>query len=140
MTFFLVNNKAGDLFFGDQQKHNSPMCDLHCGRLRTESENDKDLVRLHNQIDEYFVGLFGMDFFPHGRLICGTGYQFVLRAINLYYGRATCTTDEQSLLCATSIVGTPVLRAKTINIWYDRIIKLMNILSGRPEWIFLAHG
>ena len=44
--------------------------------------------------------------------------------------------DLQFLLGATSIVGTPVLRTKTINIWYDCIIKLMNILSGRPEWIF----
>ena len=76
--------------------------------------------------------------FPHGHLIRATEYQFVLRTINLYYGRATCTTDGQFLLRTTSIVGTPVLRAKTINIWYDCIIKLMNILSGRPEWIFFS--
>ena len=67
---------------------------------------------------------------------CTMDGTFVLRRINLYYGRTICTTDGQFLLRTTSIVGTPVLRAKTINIWYDCIIKLMNILSARPEWIF----
>ena len=41
--------------------------------------------------------------------------------------------DDQFIIRTTSIMGTPVLRAKTINIWYDCIIKMMNILSVRPE-------
>ena len=54
MTFFCLN-----LYYGWAI---SPMCDLHRGHPRTESENDQDLVRLRNQIDEYFVGSSGMDF------------------------------------------------------------------------------
>ena len=34
---------------------------LRRGHPRPESENDQDLVRLHNQIDEYFVGSSIMD-------------------------------------------------------------------------------
>ena len=90
------------------------------------------------------------------------GYQFVLRTrdlllrtSNLYYGWAIPLTDDLHrghpgtenendqhlvrLLLRATIVGTPVLRAKATNIWYECIIKLM-ILSGRPEWIFQPNG